>query len=74
MPSYDVSQTFFCRETGVKYEPGDTADLPEEVAASYARNVPGLLKPARLTTQGSAAAVRSGRPRKAPGRRPRARA
>lgn len=60
MPKYEAGRTFFCRETGKKYERDEiTDDLPEEVAKAYNDSDPGTLKPLRRTTQASPAAVRS---------------
>lgn len=53
MAQYEVSQTYFFRETGEKVEAGSTVELPEDVADSLNGAHPGLLKPTRRTTVGS---------------------
>ena len=58
MPKFELSQTYYFRENGQKLEPGDTVELTEEQAAEHNHNNPGLLKPARLTTQAKVPAVR----------------
>lgn len=67
MPTYDVSETHFFRQTGRKVEAGGTVELSEAEAAACNDAHPGLLKPSRLDTQARPAAVRRGRKPRARG-------
>jgi hypothetical protein len=53
MPSYELGRTAFLRETGLKHEPGDTADLTEEQAEQINAAHPGTLKPVRIKAVGT---------------------
>lgn len=56
--NYEVSQRHYFRENGQTLLPGQTIELTEEQAAEHNRSEPGLLKPARVTTQGHPESVR----------------
>ena len=56
--NYEVSQRHYFRENGQTLLPGQSIELTEEQAAEHNRNEPGLLKPARVTTQGHPEVVR----------------
>ncbi len=59
MPKYDVGQARFFPLLGRKAYPGETIELPEDVAAEVMQSDPGILKPQRRTTQRSPEVVRS---------------
>lgn len=69
MPFYTVSERHFFRETGVMTSPGDTIELPADVAERYAAANPGLLQAARENTQGEVGAVRIDAPAVQPTKR-----
>lgn len=56
---YQVGKNWFFPALGRKPELGEVVELPEELAAHYMHNEPGLLTPARQTTQARPSAVRS---------------
>jgi hypothetical protein len=70
MPAYTVGKTWSFKEHNyATFHAGDPVDLDEAAAANYMRNEPGLLAPARMTTQARPDAVRT---RGKPGRRKKA--
>ena len=53
MPKYTVGKSWLFPELGRYAYPGDTIELPEDVAKRYMHNEPGLLAPARERTVGN---------------------
>lgn len=51
MPNYIVGKTWRFPEHSKTFNAGDAIELDEAVAENYMHNEPGLLKPARVTTQ-----------------------
>ena len=68
---YNVSQDFRFRKERESVRAGGTIELTDAAAKHYMDTYPGLLAPARMTTQGAPAAVRSAPPAKG-GRRKKA--
>lgn len=57
--TYSVSQQFYFREIHRSVPAGGTVYLEDSVAQKYAESHPGLLSPARTTTQAVPEAVRT---------------
>ena len=62
MAKYEVGKEWFFPILGRKAIAGEVIELPEDAAAIYMRNDPGIIKPVRRTTQAHAEAVRSEEP------------
>jgi hypothetical protein len=62
---YQVGKNWFFPLLGRKPELGEVIELPEDVAATYMHNEPGLLSPVRQTTQAQPAVARRRPPRRA---------
>ena len=58
MPNYEVGTAKFYPSLGRTAYPGEVIPLDEDVADNYMKNEPGLLKPARQTTQAKPTVVR----------------
>src|SRR5438552_3806569 len=79
MATYQVGKDWFFPELGTKPAVGTVIELPDDAAARYMANEPGLLQPARQTAQAhpdtvrqEAAPTATATPRKPRGRKPRA--
>lgn len=59
MAQFEVGKKWFFPLLGRKPELGEVIELPEDVAANYMHNEPGLLKPVRRTTQAHPKVARS---------------
>ena len=60
MALYDVSETFYFRETGQKIIAGkQQVELTDEQAEAYKTSHPGLLKAAKRTTQAEVKVTKS---------------
>lgn len=64
MSQYKVGKQWFFPELGRKPALGEVVELPEEVAERYMHNEPGLLAPAKRTTQAAPEVVRAAKPKK----------
>lgn len=71
MPQYEVGKHWYFASVNETKNAGDTVELPEDVAANYMHNEPGLLKPTRQTTRATPDVVRDDQPAARRGRKPR---
>jgi hypothetical protein len=63
MAQYQVGKQWWFPTLGRKPDIGEVVELPEDVAATYMHNEPGLLAPVRRTTQAKPKAARGRPPR-----------
>jgi hypothetical protein len=66
MSLYQAGKRWFFPELGRHSEVGELIELPDDVAEDCMRNEPGLLAPARRTTQARATHSRTSKPRGRP--------
>lgn len=68
MSLYTVGKQWYFPELGRKPDAGEVVELEDDVAERYMHNEPGLLAPAKRTTQATATVKRADEPKK-PARR-----